>query len=789
MRHLLNLRMQNVFEQLERKDPLKFEGNLGAETQAASCRSGHTQTPRSKSARSFALGLLALSMVWSACSSKGGGVGGAEPEAEPGAESGAEPWAESGAEPWEEPDVYKVVFERNCGEDAEVFASKTFNSSGALGAFPEAPTCDGYAFAGWNAEPDGSGAFFSAYTLDMPLVVYAQWTELALRPLPTNPPADGLLPLHMELSHHTLYFSPMEDGEYHERSATFSVVVLGFESPAHAKGVKLQVENIGKAPWLLLSPPVEAFAEGSKTFNFTALYDGEDEFPENFAELRLHLVGIPEGHEYEAGAQTLHVAVVDGQTKARAIPLHKANINAFQNFANEGGLALHYRLTEDIQLQKPVPPETSNWTAIGAYLKLFTGSFDGGGHSISGLVIDEPDINYQGMFGGLGEGSLVQNIGLVDVSVTGASNVGGLVGSITGGTVHNSYATGSVKGQLSVGGLLGNVNASTVKNSYAEVDVSGNNFLGGLVGTCSQNNTVQDSYATGNVEGNGSVGGLIGMLAISTVHNSYATGNVKGSAHQAGGLVGNVLIKTEVHNSYATGNVEGNIHVGGLLGNNSTIILRNSHATGNVKGNEQVGGLIGANFSAVHSSYATGNVKGNKNVGGFVGANNNVNATVHNSYATGDVEGNENVGGLAGANSGTVQSSYATGNVEGASSVGGLVGHSNSASEVQNSVALNASIWLTENDTTLGRVSGVHAASLTNNHARSDMVLHYDNGNSTYAPTADLKDGLDTLAYGTEDFWKGLGFDFETLWQWGPNNLPILSEVGGVQTPTVQAAP
>jgi uncharacterized protein (TIGR02145 family) len=347
----------------------------------------------------------------------------------------------------------------------------------------------------------------------------------------------------------------------------------------------------------------------------------------------------------------------------------------------------------------------NTWTPVGSYTdkknnRPFSGTFDGGGHVVSGVYISNSN-DYQGLFGYVGSGAAIKNLGVTASYVKGNEYVGGLAGYSNGGTITDSYTTGYVYGS-NVGGLVGinykgstitncyatgNVNGSTVgglvgsnsgtiTNSYATGNVSGSHdaydpAVGGLVG--SNSGTITNSYATGNVNGS-TAGGLVGKNEAGTITNSYATGNVHGSSNTyAGGLVRNNNKRSKRTNCYATGNVNSST-VGGLVGSNSGTIT-DCYATGDVQGNTYVGGLVGSNSGTITDCYATGDVQGNKYVGGLVGENDYKGSTITNSYATGNVHGNDYyVGGLAGSNSGTITDCYATGDVQGNNYVGGLVG-------------------------------------------------------------------------------------------------------------------
>jgi len=194
---------------------------------------------------------------------------------------------------------------------------------------------------------------------------------------------------------------------------------------------------------------------------------------------------------------------------------------------------------------------------------------------------------------------------VVNASVLGHENVGGLVGD-NGGTVSNCYATGKISSNhWNVGGLVGR------------------NYAG----------TVVDSYSNGRVSGHSAVGGLVG-INIRTVRNSHSSASVTGT--MVGGLVGVNWYDGTVSNSYSTGNVTGDEsvygygeYVGGLVaGNNGDIT--SCYSTSTVTGDRSVGGLVGVNIDSVNNCYSTGSVTGDEYVGGLVAWNEE--GTVNNSF-------------------------------------------------------------------------------------------------------------------------------------------------------------
>ena len=318
---------------------------------------------------------------------------------------------------------------------------------------------------------------------------------------------------------------------------------------------------------------------------------------------------------------------------------------------------------------------------------------------------------------GSNDGGTISNIN-VSGTISGGHQVGGLAGiNQAGGSIEDSQASGTVLGYLNAGGLVG-ANYDTISDSHATVAVTSEfpgtiEQAGGLVGL-NQGGTISNSYATGTVEGNQDIGGLVGKNDFGTIEeDSYATGNVTGrdsstsTSERIGGLVGlNTSGSASISDGHATGRVEGHTDVGGLVGwNTSGAEITDSYATtsGKVSGEQQVGGLVGLNNGTIIYSYATARVEGQTDVGGLVGKNddgaigasyatgtvaaargdgvgglvgtNSGSATASASYATGRVEGRTDVGGLVGKNSGTITAGYAIGRVSGQSDIGGLVGN------------------------------------------------------------------------------------------------------------------
>ena len=290
----------------------------------------------------------------------------------------------------------------------------------------------------------------------------------------------------------------------------------------------------------------------------------------------------------------------------------------------EGNLAGHYALGSHINAAS-----TASWNSIGgepeafagfAPITSFTGTFNGLGHEISDLTINNSGTLNTGLFKEITNASL-SNIGLRGGAVTGESSTGSLVGSMNNNsTVTNAFATGNVTGEYQVGGLVGHMGSnSNVTNVYGTGNVTGKKYLGGLVGLMTNSSKVDNAYATGNVTGKkDKVGGLVGHMATnSNVTNVYATGNVTGEKH-LGGLVGRLSNSSSVTNVYATGNVTGEKYLGGLVGlMTGSSKVTNAFATGSVveatpdpneavqHAKKWVGGLVGRNRSSITNAFTT----------------------------------------------------------------------------------------------------------------------------------------------------------------------------------------
>ncbi|WP_337805196.1 fimbrillin family protein [Segatella sp.] len=211
----------------------------------------------------------------------------------------------------------------------------------------------------------------------------------------------------------------------------------------------------------------------------------------------------------------------------------------------------------NITLDTDIDLTGKNWTPIGtSFSNKYTGTFDGGGHTIKGLTVTTND-QFVGLFGSIGYAGTVKNVMMEDVQIT-SNRSSGFAGGVAGysdGTIENCSVSGSVSGTVYVGGVVGAQWNGSITGCSSSATVKGTVYVGGVVGQTNGGATLTACYATGNViieiapKKNISGGGLVGMNGGKGVRACYATGNVT-----------------------STGSSTGNVHIFGLLGDNYTTV-------------------------------------------------------------------------------------------------------------------------------------------------------------------------------------------------------------------------
>lgn len=228
------------------------------------------------------------------------------------------------------------------------------------------------------------------------------------------------------------------------------------------------------------------------------------------------------------------------------------------------------------------------WSPIGVDHTIpFSGTVDGGGHTISNLFINLPDEDFVGLFGQCFSCTL-SNINLSGVYLRATDTAGSLAGNFsTNSTMSNCHATGVdvVAADYNIGGLVGGIlTNSTMTRCSAQGTVVGGSQVGGLVGSPWDLTFITECFSTGTVSGLHLVGGLIGYSTFAfqpnrdnTLNNCYSRSNVSVVNGRAGGLCGASDGNLIVQNSYATGTATGPEFTGGLVGAVGSVILTNAY--------------------------------------------------------------------------------------------------------------------------------------------------------------------------------------------------------------------
>ena len=265
----------------------------------------------------------------------------------------------------------------------------------------------------------------------------------------------------------------------------------------------------------------------------------------------------------ESGAAEDLGYIYDSNTKTYTV----YNANGLMNIAelvNGGKSDINITLDTDIDLTG------KDWTPIGTdYDNSYKGTFDGGGHTITGLTFTTND-EFAGLFGWLNRAGSVKNVVMEGVQITSNQIYGGSIGGVVGygwGTIENCSVSGSVSGTVYVGGVVGAQIGGSITGCSSSATVKGTVDVGGVAGQTNSSATLTACYATGNVtieinpEKNIAGGSLVGMNAGSSLLACYATGNVT-----------------------STGSSTGQVHIGGFLGNNYTTVTagywKNNHEQG-----------------------------------------------------------------------------------------------------------------------------------------------------------------------------------------------------------------
>ena len=373
---------------------------------------------------------------------------------------------------------------------------------------------------------------------------------------------------------------------------------------------------------------------------------------------------------------------------------------AFANAVNEGNTTANAVLTADITLTG------ENWTPIGKENAcMYEGTFDGQGHTISGLHCSVSSGDVAGLFGVIGSSGVVKNVGIADSSVVATTGQDAYAGGVCGwntGTIQNCYNTGEVSGtgtssygHVYAGGVCG-WNTGTIENCYNTGDVSGTGtssygyvYAGGVCGW--NTGTIENCYNTGEVSGTGTssygyvyAGGVCGWNE-GTIENCWNSSSVSATANLAyaggvcgwnqGGTIRNCWNSGSVNASSSNNDLYSGAYAGGVCGWNQWGTIRNCWNSGSVSANSSsstayAGGVCGRNqggtirncwnSGSVNASSSNNDLYSGAYAGGVCGWNE---GTVENCWNSGSVSANSSsstayAGGVCGDSTGSIENCY-----------------------------------------------------------------------------------------------------------------------------------
>jgi trimeric autotransporter adhesin len=416
----------------------------------------------------------------------------------------------------------------------------------------------------------------------------------------------------------------------------------------------------------------------------------------------------------------------------------------------QGNLGGHYALGSDIDASA-----TAAWNSGAGFAPVgrssyFTGTFDGLGHTITGLTLNASGSNPSALFGSTegtsSSGVFIRNVALTNLVqiCPGTYDCAGLVGDAEGySTIQNVSVSGGISSQELwdvgfIAGYLSSYNYSgpvfdtQIIHAFASGTISTNeaNYVGGIVGEAYGNLTdvhtnVAMSFTPGYYYSGTYIGGVAGEMEYGNVANSTAVGSITMESAQAGG-------------GYAYYQ-----YIGGLVGYDGTPII-NSHASVTIvslcsfgscyDGDSQIGGLVGYGEGSISNSYATGSITLNKeynqDVGGLAGESGG--PSIVNSYSTGAISApasnNSDFGGLLGYAGGvTISTSYSNSSVSvgnSASFIGGFLGYTNSGGNFFSNLYATGAVTAGNSASAIGGFIGYSdTTNITNAYSTSPVTV------------------------------------------------------------------
>lgn len=332
---------------------------------------------------------------------------------------------------------------------------------------------------------------------------------------------------------------------------------------------------------------------------YTVTLDGEKLTPDHSTS-QYHFYAVPAAQA--SGVATLNVSSGVSTQADDAIQIGTAEeLKAFRDRVNAGEKALNVVLTADITLDK-----SEKWTPIGTTRNKYAGTFDGDGHTISGINVNESGSTDAGLFGDTAQSNtapVIKNLTIADSSIVTAGYAGAFAGW-GGGVFENCHteANVTVQGKKFAGGIIGSYKGSGItaelsmtqcSNRATVKEVGGfGGFAGGLIGQAEHPLKLENSFNAGAVSSKPSgqtpmVGGLVGKAALATtLTNVYNVGDVSVSSDtNVAGLIGQAVKDLTITNAYQHSTVtagSGNTGAAIVANTQSGATLKNVYKTGDL---------------------------------------------------------------------------------------------------------------------------------------------------------------------------------------------------------------
>jgi hypothetical protein len=422
------------------------------------------------------------------------------------------------------------------------------------------------------------------------------------------------------------------------------------------------------------------------------------------------------------------------QNLATAIPIGSAEELASIQGGNNYPLGWYYVQYTDVDLSSVSP-----WIPLGTgrITEPFTGIYEGGGKTIRNVQV--AGSTSSGLFGAIGRTGILRNLNVVNCTVNGGNNTGGLCGELKG-IIRNCTVSGSISGQVHTGGIAGIMQeTSEIIETFffGFVDSNGKNYAGGIAGSI-DSGTIRFSQNGGRIEGNDNIGGIVGGMKAKSA---------------------------SVVRCVNGGYVQGNKNTGGISGQSNGGTIDSCDNSGEIHGQDIAGGITGwASGASIYASRNTGivqvSVETASGIAGYLGG-----GEIYASYNSGSISSSQYAGGIVGyyheTGKGKVAACYSTGKIT-TSYPAGIIGNNDSGSDryVVHNTQISGCYWLKLQNGSTGLLGSV-------NPNTDENVKPFG---SSYFPPAEPWPSVTVHVYWGVGDGSGPGKWWKDLGKWNGNN-------------------